>query len=122
SGPYTANQVVAVSSTDNISPLNNTYLAVVAAPGAKAEVAALDFATPSWTTLTVDSASMVDWDTSLAVVNGKPAISYRDAATSTLRFAFSSSLDGSSGWNTIAVGSPGQAGTDNCLAEISGKP
>jgi hypothetical protein len=62
---------------------------------------------------------------SLAVINGTPALAFRNVDTSSLEFAYSTSADGLSGFTTTTV-DPGETDEFNgyycSLAEINGAP
>ena len=57
------------------------------------------------------------------MVNGKPAISYREGISHDLKYAYSSAADGSSGWTAITVDAPGIVGTFTSLTVLAnGQP
>jgi len=60
--------------------------------------------------------------TSLAVVNGRPAISYHDAGDDTLKFASAANAQGSGVWTLVTVQSAGAIGRYTSLAVINGRP
>jgi hypothetical protein len=70
----------------------------------------------------VDSAGDVGEYTSLAVVEGRPAISYHDGTSRDLRFAINSAADGSGTWTLITVDSAGNVGEYTSLAVVDGRP
>lgn len=75
-----------------------------------------------WTDLTVDSGN-VGYFTSLAQINGAPAISYRDAQNNNLKYAWSTQANGSSGWASVTVdGSSGWTGAFTSLALVNSRP
>jgi hypothetical protein len=75
-----------------------------------------------WSFVTVDSDGDVGSHASLALINGKPAISYRDVDNGDLKYAYSSMDDGSSGWTTLMVDGTDNVGEYTSLALIDGKP
>jgi hypothetical protein len=77
----------------------------------------------TWMSLTVDSDDD-PWHTSIALINGKPAIAYYERTNGNLRYAYSSTVDGSSGWTDVLVDNGGSAdvGFTPSLAQINGKP
>ena len=60
--------------------------------------------------------------TSQAIVNGNPAISYRDVTNFDLKFARNSAADGSGAWTTVTVDSGGNVGAYTSLAVVNGNP
>jgi PKD repeat protein len=63
-----------------------------------------------------------DSATSLAQINGRPAISYENGATNTMHFAYSSEPDGSSGWNRLEVTPDFVFDLHPSLAQVNGRP
>lgn len=58
----------------------------------------------------------------LAVVGGKPAVSYYDNTNGDLKYVFAQDADGTA-WNTpVTVDSNGKVGQYNSLAEVNGSP
>jgi LPXTG-site transpeptidase (sortase) family protein len=83
------------------------------------QVFALTWITPAQT---LDSTGNVGMDTSLAVVNGYPAISFFDSSNADLKFIRAVNADGTS-WNTpITLVSEGYVGQDSSLAVVNGNP
>jgi hypothetical protein len=78
--------------------------------------------TGSWIKVMVDGAGDVGEFTSLAVVNGRPAISYGDISNGDLKFAYASDAQGAGPWTVLTVDSAGTVGRYNALAVISGVP
>ena len=75
-----------------------------------------------WTKIAVDSTGDVGLFTSLAVVDGKPAISYYDSNNRDLKYAINSAADGSGAWSKVTVDGTGSVGTYSSLAVVNGKP
>ncbi len=75
-----------------------------------------------WHTGTVDSVDDVGEWTSLAVVNGNPAISYRDDTNQDLKYVRASDASGSSWGSPVTVDSAGNVGLFNSLAVVNGNP
>jgi hypothetical protein len=80
-----------------------------------------------WTIVTVDTADGAGArGTSLEEIDGKPAIAYgvREPVTlvQSLRYAYSSSADGSSGWTSLDIDTDENAGGAPSLAVVNGKP
>ena len=72
--------------------------------------------------ITVDSTDSTGQYTSLAVVNGKPAISYYDATNDDLRYVQANNADGTA-WNTpVTVDATGLTGLHTSLTVVNGKP
>ncbi len=74
----------------------------------------------TWTTVTVDSAAGVGEYTSLAVVDGKPTISYYDTTNGDLKLAQNSAADGSGTWTTLKIDTEGDVGEYTSLAIVDG--
>ena len=108
-----------------LSPGGHVYVAVVAYNGFSLTVNSVSLIAsdnkPGWKTVTVDGTGTVGGYTSLALVNGKPAISYCDFGNKKLKYAFSSNADGSSGWTTVIAANT-STGIFSSLAVINGKP
>jgi len=79
-----------------------------------------------WTQIvTIDSSGDVGRNTSLAVVDGCPAISYRDSDNTSLKYARATTSTGASAgdWTLIlTVDSGGSVGYYNCLVVVDGYP
>jgi len=74
--------------------------------------------------ITVDAAGFVGFYTSLAVINGRPAISYYDASTPALKYAIADDASGSV-WppsNIITVDAAGFVGFYTSLAVVNSRP
>lgn len=75
-----------------------------------------------WTNVLVDT-GYVGTFSSLALINGFPAISYRDETNNNLKYAWSSQANGSSGWNNLTIdGSSGWSGAYTSLALVNNRP
>ena len=78
------------------------------------------------TTKTLDYGSTVTGATgqytSLAIVNGNPAIAYFNASDSALMFARNSAVDGSGVWTIISVDIDNNVGAYTSLAVVNGNP
>lgn len=76
----------------------------------------------SWTVTTVDGIGIgnVGQYTSLAIIDGKPAISYYDVTNGDLKFALNSAADGSGAWTVTTVDSTGNVGQYTALAMVEG--
>jgi hypothetical protein len=115
-GSYTSLAVVNGRPAISYHDITNADLKYAIAPTA-------DGTSGAWTILTVDSVGDVGLYTSLAVVNGRPAISYRDTTNADLKFAIASSADGTGGaWTLLTVDSPGDVGRSTSLAVVNGRP
>lgn len=69
-----------------------------------------------------DSAGTTGLYTSLAVVNGKPAISYYDNSNENLRYVQASDTDGSAWTTPVTVDITGGVGLYTSLAVVNGRP
>ena len=77
----------------------------------------------SWgTPQTLDSAGIVGLDTSLAIFNGNPAISYSDATNEDLKFIRANNADGTSWGSPQIMDSAGIIGGYTSLAIVNGNP
>jgi hypothetical protein len=90
---------------------------------ARAKVAEPD-ATIDWVYHTVDSEGWVGEYSSVAVVDGLPAISYYDYTNTGLKFARATTPtpSGAADWQFHAVETAGQVGRFSSLAVVNGKP
>ena len=72
----------------------------------------------------IDGAEGVGKYCSLAVIGGKPMVSYYDDNTDSLKFAYSSTPEGRDplDWTAVTVVSGGEAGYGTSLREIDGRP
>ncbi len=77
---------------------------------------------PEWHIMVVDSTGDVGLDTSLAVVNGNPAISYYDSVNSDLKYVRASDASGGSWGAPVTVDSTGDVGWHTSLAVVNGNP
>lgn len=74
----------------------------------------------TWLLLTVDNSSNVGRHSSLAVVNGRPAIAYNDVTNTALKYVQAVDADGQ-GWGTpLLLGT--QAGYFNSMTIVDGNP
>ncbi|WOO39301.1 hypothetical protein [Rubellicoccus peritrichatus] len=72
---------------------------------------------------TVDNIDDVGQHSSVAMINGYPAISYYDETNGDLKFAINSRADGSGSWTTVTVDdSVNDVGQECSLAEVDGRP
>jgi hypothetical protein len=83
----------------------------------------------SWTSTVVESSGLgSDYGTSLAVVNGKPAISYYMSSLGDLKFAINSAVDGTGTWTRTTVDTGNGidqtvfTGVDSSLRVVDGMP
>jgi PKD repeat protein len=77
----------------------------------------------SWTAVDVDSTlSNGKRFPYLALMNGSPAISHSHSNAMDLRYSWSTSTDGSSGWSTVEVDTPGNGGGQTWLGVVDGLP
>lgn len=76
----------------------------------------------AWTTSNVESDTGSGYYASLTEVDGRPAISYYDAANYDLRYASNSAADGSGTWALTAVDATNLTGTYTSLLVVDGKP
>ncbi len=75
-----------------------------------------------WHVLTVDSIGAVGGHTSLAIINGNPAISYFDESNFDLKYVRASDASGGSWGIPVTVDSAGNVGLDTSLAVVNGNP
>jgi len=77
----------------------------------------------TWTITSVDTAGSVGRSASLAVVAGKPAISYGDGSNGDIKYASNSAVDGSGTWTfSVVHDSTIYSAPYTSLAEVNGKP
>ena len=76
-----------------------------------------------WTQIIVESAGNTGFHTSLAVIDGCPAISYRYSSSNTLKFAQATTSTGGSGgdWSEVTTVDSSCVGYTS-LAEVDGRP
>jgi len=78
-----------------------------------------------WSIYTIEGSRDVTYS-SLAIVDGNPAISYFDSGAQDLYYAYSENTDGTGVWNSVVADSKGMGmgdvGMYCCLAEVGGKP
>lgn len=121
----TPHMAIDLYSDQNLSPAGECYVAVIIVGGNTGIVSWLVMNTyaPGWHVVTVDSEGKSGDGSSLAVVDGNPAISYCDAEAHALRYVRASSKYGASAddWTTI-VPIYGSAAKANSLAVVDGNP
>ncbi|MDQ3024852.1 MAG: hypothetical protein M3R04_10845, partial [bacterium] len=99
----------------------NTYIAVISA--ANLAIEWMELLKKDWVNSPdPDSAGDVGQHTSLAIVKGRPAISYRDVASSDLKFVRASNAYGSAWGPAKTVLSAGTPGYATSLAVVDGFP
>jgi len=127
-GPLTTGKSLALDNEKHRSASGNMYLAVITHGGNTATVSKLVLTTEDgWVIASVEDYG--GWETggntSLAVIDGKPAISYfLGDPDYDLKYARSSTVTGSNAadWSVITVDSPGSVGKYSSLAEVAGQP
>ena len=92
--------------------------------GALKYVRALNASGTSWGTppVTLDSTGTAGGYTSLAIVNGTPAISYYDATILDLKYVRALDASGTSWGTPVTLDSTGQVGAYTSLAVVAGNP
>ncbi|MCB1208644.1 MAG: choice-of-anchor D domain-containing protein, partial [Verrucomicrobiales bacterium] len=78
-------------------------------------------AAAGWATQSVDTSTRGDY-TSLAVVNGKPAISYYDVTNGDLKYVIANDASASTWGTPVTVDATGDVGQYTSLAVVDGKP
>lgn len=124
-GPLTAGQSLPLTDSRHHAPDGSFHCAVITNWGDQATVYKLVLSSDDgWSIVTVDEAGNVGDYTSLAVINGKPAISYHSQIPDVLKYAESATMTGSQAadWSVSTVDSSGDVGVDNSLAEVVGQP
>jgi hypothetical protein len=82
----------------------------------------VQFAAAEWGPLTIDSSGSVGKYTSLAIVNGKPAISYYNQTNGALKYVQANNTDGSIWFTPVTIDSSGIVGHYTSLVVVNGKP
>jgi hypothetical protein len=126
-GPYGyGKQTFDLTSGDYLSAGGHVYVAIVSYNGRSAVIHSVTLKAgnnvASWKIVTVDAAEAVGGYSSLAIVNGKPAISYTDFSFQHPKYAYSSSLDGTAGWTAVTTDTAVNGGLWTSLELVSGKP
>jgi len=124
-GPLSAGKSVTPDDDEHRSAEGNLYLAVIAWGGDVPIVHKLVLTTDDgWVIVTVDSADNVGGFTSMALIDGRPAISYHDYTHGHLKYASSSTITGSDAgdWSAVTVDSSPDVGTYTSLALVEGQP
>ncbi len=131
SGTAAEGRISSISNTTNVLTFSVPFPAPFASPPT------VTFGTPGWT---VGSTTASDFTTtyanyspslvatpgnasatSLASVDGRPAIAYYDNPGTSLKFAIAANRDGSGGWTIVTVDSGG-VGRDCSMAIVNGNP
>jgi hypothetical protein len=124
-GPLTAGLSLPLIDSRHHAPDGSFHCAVITGTGDQATVHKLVLnSDDGWSIVTVDDASPVGDYTSLAVIQGKPAISYHSQFPDVLKYAESATATGSDAadWSVITVDDSGDVGVENSLAEVVGQP
>jgi hypothetical protein len=132
-GPYNADSQFGLVSGTHVSPGGNCYMAVIAGGGDSATVEQLivSMDRQGWQIVTVDDNADAGAYSSLAVINGNPAISYQahdGIQTVSQRYVRSTSATGAapSDWSEVVILDTTTNGHhtfgDNSLAEVGGHP
>jgi hypothetical protein len=124
-GPLTAGKSVVLDNAKHRSSAGNLYVAVLTHGGDEVTVHKLVLTTEDgWVIVTVDDSYNVGRYTSLAVINGMPAISYCDMYHVDLKYAGSATATGgnAAAWSLATVDSAGYVGEHTSLAEVEGQP
>jgi hypothetical protein len=125
-GPLSISESIVLDEARHRSPAGNVYIAAITFDGHTATVHTLVLTTEDgWVIVTVDDADQVGWHSSLAVVNGTPAISYYDITYHNLKYAYSATSTGASqeDWSaTVADGNSQLVGEYTSLAVVEGQP
>jgi len=124
-GPLAAGKALVPNEARHRSASGNLYVAAIAQGGSQPTVQKLMLSTDNgWAIVHVDTEGNVGGSTSLAVVDGGPAISYYSFSDTSLKYASSSTTTGSSAedWSVITLDSAGEVGNYSSLAEVEGQP
>ncbi len=94
--------------------LKNLFVSFALAVGARAEI---------FFPTTVDAGAVPSGlHTSIALVQGSPAISYYEAGSGDLKFAVNSASDGTGAWTVLTVANAADVGQYTSLAVVNGHP
>ena len=131
-GPYNADKLFGLISGTNVSPGGNCYIAVITSGGDSATVERLivSMDRQGWQIVTVDNDADTGAYSSLALVNGNPAISYQahEGGTVSQRYVRSTSPTGAApaDWSEVVILDTTEnvhhTFGDNSLAEVGGNP
>lgn len=130
-GPITESQTFTLNDSTSLSPANNAYMAVLTAGGNLLFVnkVTLTVEATGWQTVTADSDGEVGQFSSLAIIDGNPAICYWKYVffqKGELKYVRSSTPTGDSAddWLLIpiTVDNTGMPGVECHMAVIGGKP
>ncbi len=102
--------------------MNHTRVGILHTLMFGAMLAVGSIAHAQWTTTTADGIGNVGEFTSLAVVNGNPAICYRDVGFATLKYVRAINPSGTAWGTPVTIDSIGFTGDFTSLAVVNGNP
>lgn len=121
-GPYLDTTSIHVDAS-NVSPSGGLFVAAIAYDTASAQIYSLNLTVDSpWTILTLDDEGHAGAYSSLAIVDGCPAIAYQSDAG--LRYARAATPEGAdlADWNLITIEEGSSTGLYCSLAVVDGNP